>query len=136
MTVVIKEAELGLTEDLFALYVDAGWTIYTEQRDMLEKAFAHSLKVYVAQVGQDVVGLIRVVGDGHSVVFVQDLIVRSDYQRQGIGRRLLEQVFETYQNVYQLHLMTEDSEKTIQFYTSLGMVRDSEIGCAAFSKYH
>ena len=50
---------------------------------MLEQSLSHSLVIYLALDGDAVVGLIRLVGDGFSSVFVQDLIVLPTYQRQG-----------------------------------------------------
>lgn len=35
------------------------------------------------------VGLIRVVGDGLTFIYVQDLLVNSAYQRRGIGTKLI-----------------------------------------------
>ena len=54
--------------------------------------------------------------------FVQDLLVRPDYQRQGIGTKLLEEALATFPHVYQRLLVTERSEKNLAFYQSLGFV--------------
>ena len=88
-----------------------------------------------AYVDNKLVGIIRVVGDGASVVFVQDLLVYPQYHRQGIGTALLKKIMEEYDGVYQLHLLTENTEKTIAFYKSLGFLMDTDIECRAFSKY-
>jgi len=50
--------------------------------------------------------------------------------------QMLKKVLDEYQSVYQLHLLTENTEKTIQFYKSLGFTMDTDIDCRAFSKYH
>ena len=102
---------------------------------MLQEAYLHSLKIYAAYVENKLAGIIRVVGDGSSVVFVQDLLIYPQYQRQGIGTALLKKIMEEYRDVYQLHLLTENTEKTIAFYKSLGFVMDTDIECRAFSKY-
>lgn len=80
-------------------------------------------------------GNIRVVGDGYSVVFIQDILIFPEYQRQGIGTALLQHILQEYKDVYQKHLLTENTEKTVQFYKSLGFTMDTEIECRAFSKY-
>ena len=59
---------------------------------MLKEAYAHSLKIYAAYVNNKLAGIIRVVGDGASVVFVQDLLVYPECQRQGIGTALLKMI--------------------------------------------
>ena len=131
----IKEYEAYHEEEILPLYESVGWTNYTQKPQMLNEAYLQSLKCYAAYVGNKLVGIIRVVGDGASVVFVQDLLVYPQYHRQGIGTALLKKIMEEYNGVYQLHLLTENTEKTIAFYKSLGFLMDTDIECRAFSKY-
>jgi len=53
-------------------------------------ALAGSVFVATARRGGDLVGLIRLVGDGAYILHVAGLTVRPDVQRRGIGRRLVE----------------------------------------------
>ena len=122
-------------QEILPLYESVGWRNYTQRPQMLKEAYAHSLKIYAAYVNNKLAGIIRVVGDGASVVFVQDLLVYPEYQRQGIGTALLKMIMEEYQNVYQMHLMTDNTEKTIAFYQSLGFMMDTDMNCRAFSKF-
>lgn len=122
-------------QEILPLYESVGWVSYTNRPKMLQEAYLHSLKIYAAYVENKLVGIIRVVGDGFSVVFVQDLLIYPEYQRQGIGTALLKMIMEEYRDVYQLHLLTENTEKTIAFYKSLGFIMDTDIECRAFSKY-
>ena len=131
----IKEYEAYNEQEILPLYESVGWTNYTQKPQMLKEAYLHSLKGYAAYVDNKLVGIIRVVGDGASVVFVQDLLVYPQYHRQGIGTALLKKIMEEYDGVYQLHLLTENTEKTIAFYKSLGFLMDTDIECRAFSKY-
>lgn len=79
-------------------------------------------------------GIIRTVGDGYSIVFVQDIIVLPEYQHNGIGTALLKKILEIYQSVYQITLLTDNTDKTIQFYKSVGFEMDTDIECRAFTK--
>ena len=54
---------------------------------------------------------------------------RPDHQRQGIGKKLLEEALATFPNVYQRLLATDRSEKNLAFYQSLGFVELSEQAC-------
>ena len=120
--------EIPAMEDLLALYSSVGWTNYTNNPSMLEaavKASLWQLSVY----DKEELAYIRLVGDGHSVIFVQDLLVQPDHQRQGIGKKLLEEALATFPNVYQRLLATERSEKNLAFYQSLGFVELSEQAC-------
>ena len=118
--ITIKKQEIVKLEDVLHLYQAVGWTNYTHQPEMLEQALSHSLVIYVALDGDAVVGLIRLVGDGFSSVFVQDLIVLPSYQRQGIGSSLMKEALKDYKDAYQVQLVTEETERTFGFYRSMG----------------
>ena len=122
-------------QEILSLYESVGWDNYTKNPQMLKEAYLHSLRIYAAYVDNKLVGIVRVVGDGSSVVFVQDLLVYPEYQRQGIGTALLKAIMEEYRGVYQLHLLTDNTEKTVAFYKSLGFVMDTDINCREFTKY-
>lgn len=136
MEVILKEYTGYNEEEILGLYARLGWTNYTDKPEMLKNAYLNSLKIYGAYVDDKLVGIIRAVGDGFSVLFIQDLLVHPDFQRNGIGTLLLKRMLKEYENVYQMHLITEDSEKTISFYKSLGFTDNSDVNCKAFSKYN
>ena len=127
--ITIKKQEIVNLEDVLHLYQAVGWTNYTHQPEMLEQALSHSLAIYVALDGDAVVGLIRLVGDGFSSVLVQDLIVLPSYQRQGIGSALMKQALEDFKEVYQVQLATEQTEKNVGFYRSMGFETLSTYDC-------
>ena len=127
--ITIRKQEVVNLEDVQHLYQAVGWTNYTHQPQMLEKALSHSLAIYLALDGDTVVGLIRLVGDGFSSVFVQDLIVLPSYQRQGIGSALMKEALEDYKEVYQVQLATEQTEKNVGFYRSMGFETLSTYDC-------
>lgn len=135
MEISIKEYSEYNEKEMLDLYNSVGWTNYTNHPEMLKNAYAHSLKSYGAYADEKLVGIIRVVGDGYSVVFIQDLLIYPEYQRKGIGTVLLQHILQEYKDVYQKHLLTENTEKTIQFYKSLGFIMDTDMECRAFSKY-
>ena len=118
--------EIPAMTDLLALYSSVGWTNYTNNPAMLEEAVKASLWQLAVYDKEELVAYIRLVGDRHSVLLVQDLLVRPDYQRQGIGKKLLEEALATFPHVYQRLLVTERSEKNLSFYQSLGFVELSE----------
>lgn len=120
-------------QEILDLYKSVGWKNYTDDSKMLRDAYANSLKILGAYKNEELLGIIRVVGDGHSVVFIQDILVCPEYQGQGIGTALLREVLQDYKHVYQKHLITDNTEKTIQFYKSLGFVMDTDMECRAFS---
>ncbi len=120
-----------LTE-LLPLYESVGWTNYTQKPGMLEEAYRRSLLALAAYEDGKLVGLIRVVGDGCSIVFIQDVLVLPEYQRRGVGTALVKAVLERYAHVYQMELATDNTEKTSAFYRSQGFMPLEELGCRGF----
>ena len=127
--ITIRKQEIVKLEDVLHLYQVVGWTNYTNQPQMLEQALSHSLAIYLAFDGEKIVGLIRLIGDGFSSVLVQDLIVLPIYQRQGIGSALMKEALEDYKDVYQVQLVTEQTERTLRFYRSMGFEILSTYNC-------
>ena len=125
---ITKESSVSI-DNVLHLYQAVGWTNYTNQSQMLEQALSHSLATYLARDGEKIVGLARLVGDGFSSVFVQDLIVLPGYQRQGIGSNLMKEALADYKDAYQIQLVTEQTEKTLGFYRSLGFETLSTYDC-------
>ena len=121
-------------EEIFRLYNAVGWTPYTNNMPALREGFKNSMLVLAAYDGEELLGIIRTVGDGTTIVFVQDILVFPDKQRQGIGTALLKEVLNRYPNVRQIELVTDNTAKTVGFYKSMGFAEMSEIGCCGFMK--
>lgn len=120
-------------EDVLPLYEAVGWTNYTTKPEMLEVAYKNSLHILAAlnEEGK-LLGVLRAVGDGASILFIQDILVTPEYQHQGIGTKLLQQTLEKYMNVYQIQLATDDSSKTVSFYESNGFTSLTSLNCVSF----
>ena len=88
--------------ELMPLYATVGWTNYTDKPGMLRAAYAHSLCILAAYEDDRLLGVVRAVGDGASIVFIQDILVFPKYQRRGIGKALLCAMMERYRTVYQM----------------------------------
>ncbi len=121
-------------DEILPLYAAVGWTNYTDLPEMLKSAFARSLLVLGVYDGDRLAGLLRAVGDGYSVVFIQDVLVLPEYQRQGLGTALFRALMERFPDVYQMELFTDSTPKTAAFYRSLGFAKDSDMGCCGFMR--
>lgn len=131
---IIREYNDYKADEILCLYTDAGWKAYTEDPDNLRKGYENSLLVLAAYEGDALQGIIRVVGDGQTIVFIQDILVYKKYQRQGIGTALLQAVLNRYSNVRQIELVTDNTEKTVAFYRSAGFRPLNEFGCCGFMR--
>ena len=105
---------------LLNIYNDADWSVYTKDLNNLKNAITNSLFVLTARVDGELAGLLRVVGDGLTIIYIQDILVLKKYKRQNIGTSLINQTLEKYINVRQKVLLTDDTKETRGFYESLG----------------
>lgn len=125
MTIDYRTDSSVSAESLAGLYGAVGWSAYTEDPARLAAAVAASLRVVTAWDGERLVGLARVVGDGLSIVYLQDVLAAPDHQRGGVGRELLTRAFAPFADVRQKVLLTDDEPRQAAFYESLGF---TEIG--------
>lgn len=130
----IKEYLTYREEEILPLYTSVGWTAYTDQPEVLKEGFKNSLLTLAAYEGDELLGIIRVVGDGCTVVLIQDLLVFPKHQRKGVGQALIQSVLGRFCHVRQIELATENTQKTVAFYKSQGLKEMSEIGCCAFMR--
>ena len=130
----IREYKTYNEEEILRLYTAVGWTAYTQDPSALRRGYEHSLLVLGAYEGEELLGIIRAVGDGATIVFVQDILVYPEQQRKGVGSALLQAVLDRYSAVRQIELVTDNTEKTVAFYKSMGFSELSELGCRGFMK--
>ena len=130
----IKEYRAYCEEEILLLYTSVGWTAYTEHPQTLRKGFENSLRILGAYEEDSLLGIIRAVGDGETVVLIQDLLVFPEHQRKGVGSMLLQAMLDRYSHVRQVQLATDNTPKTIGFYKSMGFREFGEIGCCGFMK--
>ena len=130
----LKEYTQFKSDEILRLYKQVGWTAYTEDMPALERGYKNSLYILAAYENDQLIGIIRVVGDGATVILIQDIIVCPERQRQGIGTALLKAVLDRYSAVRQIQLTTDNTPEIVAFYKSLGFVDFSEIGCCGFMR--
>ena len=128
----IRTYETYIEAEIADLYASVGWTAYTDNLPALKRGFEKSLLVLAAYEGERLIGILRAVGDGETIVFVQDLLVHPAYQRRGVGTALLKRLQERYASVRQTELITDDTQKAAAFYRAAGFRPLSEFGCCGF----
>ena len=119
-----------ISEDqLLSLYESCQWHAYSQgrRRSELHQAVRDSTYVVTAWEGDQLVGLARGLSDNSAIFFLQDILVRPELQRQGIGRQLLENCLERFKHVRDCVLLTGDEEKQKRFYESLGYKNTKDI---------
>ena len=114
--------------DVLSLYNSVGWTVYTGDPDRLMHALAGSSTVVVARENGRLLGIARVISDGASIAYLQDVLVRPSAQRAGLGRLLVEAALSPYPDVRQKVLLTDDEPAQRAFYESMGFAETRDFG--------
>jgi ribosomal protein S18 acetylase RimI-like enzyme len=76
--------------EYLALRQSVGW--HGLSATASETGLAHSLYAVCAQQGSEVVGCGRIVGDGGVYFYIQDLVVRPEYQRRELGTQIMKKL--------------------------------------------
>jgi aralkylamine N-acetyltransferase len=78
-------------EEIVELYRAAGWWQESpEARAIIPSMIRGSLCFMVARsIEGRIVGMARVISDGHSDAYIQDVVVLPDYRGRGVGRELV-----------------------------------------------
>lgn len=105
---------------LRALYDDARWSSYSADQAGTLAAIEGSARFVSAWDDTTLVGLSRVVTDGHMVAYVPEVLVMGTYQRRGIGRELLRRVLTPYREVRQVVVVADALPQTRAFYRACG----------------
>jgi len=105
------------SNELTALYGSVG-----DQRhnfpNMLKSAWRNSDLVVTVRAGGELIGLARGLTDRSTTLFVCDVMVHPDHQKQGIGSELMRRLVAPFRNIYQIVLLTDP--ETLPFYRKLG----------------
>ena len=121
-------------EDLQKLYLSVGWDVYVKNNEDMTVLLKNTCYFVTVWDNDQLVGLTRVISDDHSIAYVQDILIDPDYQGNGIGSKLLNMIKERFNHVRQVVLMTDTSEKTINFYEKNELLSLDKYDCTAFMK--
>jgi len=79
-------------EEYYELYSSVGW--HTPPKEQIEKALQNSLLTVKAEIDKVTVGMGRLIGDGSLSFMVKDVAILPKYQRQGIGKKIMESMID------------------------------------------
>jgi GNAT superfamily N-acetyltransferase len=131
--VTIRLADLGRDfPAIVRLYRAHGWT-HASDPTRLRLAIESSSFAVVAVDGQDaVVGFARAMSDEAFAVYIADVLVAPERQRQGIGRALMQAVLDHYPPARFHHQVLVAERGAEGFYESLGLTPVATYGLTAF----
>lgn len=133
--VEIETAPVLQIDEVLDLYRSVGWNAYTENPAALRSGLDGSALVVTARAGGRLVGLARVVSDGATICYVQDVLVHPDAHRAGVGSALVRAALAPFASVRQKVLLTDDSPDQRAFYESLGFTEIRDVGAGALRAF-
>jgi len=122
MAVIYEAVDNAPLEEIVELYKSAGWwQDAPEAREITSDMIRGSFRFMVARLPKGrIVGMARVISDGFSDAYIQDVVVLPAYRRQGIGRELIRRLTEycVSRKIGWIGLVAEPG--TREFYEELG----------------
>lgn len=110
--------------ELIELYKSVGWTADVNNIDNLRKGMKKSY-VIAAYEDKKLIGLVRALSDYATVVYVQDLLVASDYQGKRVGKSLMHHLLNYFGSVGQIIVTAKNDERTGKFFRYLNFREES-----------
>lgn len=111
--------------ELIELYKSVGWTADVNNIDNLRKGMKRSY-VIAAYEDKKLIGLVRALSDYATVVYVQDLLVASDYQGKRVGKSLMHHLLNYFGLVGQIIVTAKNDERTGKFFRYLNFREESK----------
>ena len=131
---LIEERPIDVKEYL-TLRASTNWSQLSS--DQVKQALANDLYSVCVKIENQTVGMARIIGDGAIYFYIQDLIVLPEYQKQGIGRLIMECIEQYFKNKSPvgsfIGLMA--AEGTVDFYQRFGYEVRSDLSPGMF-KYN
>ncbi len=118
----IREVEINAETfpAVLAVYESVEWAAYTNDEGKLKRGLKNSHRVWGAYDDDDLIGILRTISDGETIVYLQDILVRPDRQRLGIGTQLMLKFLTEYEDFRQKVLLTDNTDAQRSFYESMG----------------
>jgi predicted N-acetyltransferase YhbS len=107
------------TTAIIALYISSGLNRPTSDFERIHKMYANSNLIVTAWDGEKLVGIARSVTDFCYSCYLSDLAVHLDYQKIGIGKRLVALTKESIGEESMLLLLSAPTAMT--YYPRIGM---------------
>jgi GNAT superfamily N-acetyltransferase len=119
MEIQYKTDEVPTAAAVIDLYLSAGLIRPTDDAERISNMYRHSDLVITAWDGPLLVGVSRSVTDFHYCCYLSDLAIRKEYQKEGIGKRLVQLTKEVIGNKCMLLLLSAPT--AMEYYPKIGM---------------
>lgn len=114
---IVKECDTG---SLIRLYKIAGWWKLSDKASDVPKVVSNSFCFLIAIKDGEIIGTARVISDGVTDAYIQDVVVDPRFRKLGIGKEIVKRLvsFCLERKVYWIALIAEPG--TADFYQPIG----------------
>ena len=119
-TPVISLNDSIRTDEVIELYRANNWSSADKPSELVA-ALRNSHGLVTARIGKRLVGIGNAISDGHLVVYYPHMLVHPDYQRAGVGAKMMRALIQNYSGFHQ-QMLTADVD-AVEFYEALGFAR-------------
>ena len=123
MSISYKKSKTLDPKQIYSLYKSANWINKGDTGKFLVDSYKNSDIVFSAWDGKKLVGVIRALTDKKMDGVIFGLVVRKEYQKKGIGKKLTLKVLDMYPKV-RWYLGTTNKNKG--FYKKVGFTLDKD----------
>lgn len=120
MTLKITINDQIETIEVINLYRLNHWSS-ADKPELLMQALRNSHSLVTARLEGQLVGIGNAISDGCLVVYYPHMLVHPEFQRQGVGRQMMQALQKVYAGFHQ-QMLTADNDALL-FYKSLGFER-------------
>ncbi|MFP9131164.1 GNAT family N-acetyltransferase [Niallia sp. BSM11] len=88
------------------LYKDVGWWEERSEQDIAE--MLNKVPSVGAWKDDNLIGFVRAVSDGKFRAYIEDVVIHSSFQKNGIGKKMLVKMVDELSNIDVISLFCED----------------------------
>ena len=122
--IIFKPLEIPTEEQarqIIDIYREKGW--WNEKKDhpaLVARIVSGSHCFVIAESQGEIIGMGRAISDGASEAYIQDMAVKNNFKRRGIGKKILQMILSRIQNdgLGWIGLIAEKGSR--EFYSDLG----------------
>ena len=121
MQITVKETKDLDYEKVVDIFYEVKFLKNPNKREIykktIEKAFKNSQYVVSAWDGNKLIGFARVITDGSLFATIWNMLIKPEYQKQGIGKQLIRKRLNKYP---ECHFFLFGDKKVVSFYQKSG----------------
>ncbi|AWL78802.1 GNAT family N-acetyltransferase [Capnocytophaga canimorsus] len=118
--IIYKKDYVPETMQIIEVYQSSGIRRPIDNVARIEKMYANSNIIITAWENKKLVGVARALTDFSYCCYLSDLAVRQEYQSEGIGKQLIEEVKKAIGTTEEISLLLLSAPNAMEYYPKVG----------------